>query len=150
MRGTTRTRRLRGAGFLLAGVVAFVSGCGDDDFERTDRPPPALQLTGVIQSQRVTVSPDKVGAGPVSLTISNQTDDAHTVTLAGEAQGGSRIEERVGPIAPLDTATIQKTLPQGSYEVRAGSEVATPREIRPAELTVGAQRASGNDQLLLP
>lgn len=93
----------------------------------------------------MTVSPSKEGAGPFLITISNQTDDAHTVTLEG-----SRVEERVGPIQPQDTATIQKTLPRGKYEVRAGAEQAVEREIPPAELVIGPDRDPSNDRLLLP
>ncbi len=151
MRPTTKSCRARGVAFLLTGAAALLgAGCGGDDFERKPSAPVSLELTGVIQRDRVTVSPNKVGAGPISIVISNQTDDAHTVTLGGQARGGGRIEERVGPINPLDTATIQKTLAPGSYEVRAGSQAAMPREIRPAELKVSSQRRSSSDRVLLP
>jgi hypothetical protein len=104
-----------------------------------------VELTGVIQEDRITVSPDRAGAGPIVITISNQTPDAHTVTLEGE-----QIRERVGPIPPQDTGTIQKTLTPGAYEVRAGSSVAVPKEIQPAHLEVGRERPSSSDRLLLP
>ena len=130
---------------LVAGASGVAAGCGGDDFENKPRPPSAVTLTGVIQDRGVTVSPKEEGAGPVVITISNQTDDAHTVTLEGTS-----IEERVGPIQPQDTATIQKTLPTGKYEVRAGSEQAVDKEIPPAELDIGPDRDPSNDQLLLP
>ena len=124
----------------------LASGCGGgDDFENERRPAVPIELTGVIQERGVTVSPKREGAGPFVITISNQTDDAHTVTLEGTS-----VEERVGPIQPQDTATIQKTLAQGKYEVRAGSERAVKKEIPPAELDIGPDRDSSNDQLLLP
>ncbi|MFL5867478.1 MAG: hypothetical protein ACJ766_10320 [Thermoleophilaceae bacterium] len=103
------------------------------------------ELTGVIQQDKVTVSPNSFGAGPVLITISNQTKDAHTVTLEGDT-----VKERVGPVNPEDTATIQKTLPQGTYEVRAGSAVAVPKEIQPATLKVGPERRDSSNRLLLP
>ena len=99
----------------------------------------------MIQDRGVTVSPASEGAGPFVITISNQTDDAHTVTLEGTS-----IEETVGPIQPQDTGTIQKTLPTGKYEVRAGSDQAVEKEIPPAELDIGPDRDPSNDQLLLP
>jgi hypothetical protein len=147
MRATGKTRGGRCAlAFLTAGVWAvIVSGCGEDDFENKPRPPVAIELTGVIQEDKVTVSPDRIGAGPVLITVSNQTKDAHTITLEGET-----VRERVGPINPLDTATIQKDLKPGSYEVRAGSQVALPVEIQPAELVIGRKRKDSNDRLLLP
>ena len=121
------------------------AGCGKKDFENRARPPVPVELTGVIQEDRVTVSPDKQGAGAIQITISNQTKDAHTVTLEGD-----EVSERVGPVNPLDTATIQKTLKPGQYEVRAGSSAATPKEIAPAQLTIGPKRDDSNDKLLLP
>jgi hypothetical protein len=130
---------------LFLGAALLASGCGGDDFENERRPSVPIELTGVIQERGVTVSPSKEGAGPFVITISNQTDDAHTVTLEGTS-----VEERVGPIQPQDTATIQKTLKQGTYEVRAGSEQAVEREIPPAELDIGPDRDSSNDELLLP
>ena len=130
---------------LFLGTALVLAGCGEDDFENAKRPPVPIELTGVIQERGVTVSPAKEGAGPFVITISNQTDDAHTVTLEGTS-----VEERVGPIQPQDTATIQKTLAKGRYEVRAGSEEAVEREIPSAELVIGPERDPSNDRLLLP
>jgi len=129
----------------LAIAAAIVAGCGGDDFKNEARAPIREALTGVIQNDKVTVSPSKIGAGPVEITISNQTKADHTVTLEGES-----IVERQGPVAPGDTLTIQKTLTQGSYEVKAGSEKAVPREIRPAVLRIGKERKNSNNDLLLP
>jgi hypothetical protein len=129
----------------LAIAAAIVAGCGEDDFKNEARAPIREALTGVIQDDKVTVSPSTIGAGPVEITISNQTKAVHTVTLEGES-----IVERQGPVAPGDTLTIQKTLDQGSYEVRAGSRKAVPKEIRPAVLRIGKERQNSNNDLLLP
>jgi hypothetical protein len=132
--------------FAAVAAAAVVAGCGEDDFENEPRPPVPMELTGVIQADKLTVSPSRnIGAGPFVITISNQTDAEHTITLEGES-----IVEEVGPVAPLDTATIQRTLAPGSYEVRAGSARAVRREIAPASLDVGAERKNSNSELLLP
>ena len=128
-----------------AAAAAFIAGCGEDDFANNPRPPIPLQLTGVIQDEAVTISPARIGAGPVQITISNQTDGRQTITFEGES-----VETRVGPVAPLDTASIQRTLDPGLYEVRAGSAVALPREIQPAVLRIGRERPSSSNHLLLP
>ena len=147
MRATRKTRRFRGSAALLTTglTVVLVAGCGSSDFKNKPRPPVPIELTGVIQEKKVTVSPNKVGAGPILITVSNQTKDAHTLTLEGES-----VRERVGPINPLDTATIQKTLRPGNYEVRAGSSVAVAHEIKPATLVIGKPRKDSNNQLLTP
>ena len=67
-------------------------------------------------AEGVTVCPDGRAPAPILITISNQTDNAHTVPLEGDSRGAR------GPIHPHDTATIQKTLTPGTYEIRAGPE----------------------------
>lgn len=140
-----KTRRTSAIAFITAGALSVLAGCGGDDFKREATPSLPVELTGVIQPGKVTISPKRVGAGPVAILISNQTNDAHTVTLEG-----SRIRARVGPIQPQDTATIQEDLKPGSYEVRAGSPVATPRPIAPGQLIVGRRRGDASGQLQTP
>jgi hypothetical protein len=129
----------------LAVAAVLVAGCGKEDFKNEARAPIREALTGVIQDDAVTVSPSKLGAGPVEITISNQTDRRHSITLEGKS-----VIERGGPVEPGDTTTIQKTLAPGSYEVKAGSAKAVRSEIRPAILTIGKKRKNSNNDLLLP
>jgi hypothetical protein len=136
--------RVRGCA-VAALAVALLAGCGGEDFKNEARAPIRLELSGVIQDDAVTVSPAKIGAGPVAITISNQTGVAHSVTL----EGASTVD-RAGPVAPGDTAVIQKTLEPGSYEVKAGTAKAVKREIRPAVLKIGKSRANSNNDVLLP
>jgi hypothetical protein len=129
-----------------AAAAILVAGCGSSDFENTARPPVRLQLSGVIQKDKVTVSPTRgLGAGPFAITISNQTDDRHTVKI----EGGSTTEP-AQPVAPGDTVTINRTLDPGTYQVSAGSEQAVPKEIHPATLKIGAERADSNSDLMQP
>src|SRR5687767_10322150 len=110
--------------------AALLAGCGDEDFESKARAPVPLELTGVIQEDKLTVSPaSDIGAGPFVITISNQTDDEHTVTLEGET-----LLQRAGSVQPSNTLTIRRTLEPGSYEVRAGAKRAVKQEIEPAVL----------------
>ena len=143
----TRVGRNRTA-VLLAGALCSVAlvGCGeDDDFENDPRPPIPVQLSGVITESSVSVEPRKVGAGPIVLIVSNQTQEAHTITLDGPSG-----TDEVGPINPFDTGRIQHNLEQGSYEIRAGSERARASDIEPARLTVGPKRPSSSNSVLLP
>ncbi|MEA2495999.1 MAG: hypothetical protein QOJ29_3910 [Thermoleophilaceae bacterium] len=143
MRQTVRMRKITVAAALAA---VTLTGCGGGkDFANKPRPPVPLQLTGVITKEKVTISPHKVGAGPVVISVSNQTGQSRTLTLDGQG-----LQERVGPINPLDTAQLQKTLKPGRYTVTAGSEQATANEIAPATLVIGKERASGSEKVLLP
>ena len=140
-----------GKAALVAGGLSLAlaaTGCGGgEDFANVPRPPTAVELTGVISDEAVNISPKSEGAGPIRITVANQTDRALTVTLEGED-----IEARVGPVAPQDTAEIQKTLTSGTYEVRAGSERAVniQDQIATATLEIGPERDSSDGELLLP
>jgi hypothetical protein len=132
------------ATFAVAALV--IAGCGDEDFENKARAPVAIELSGVIQKDKVLVSPARgLGAGPFQITLSNQTDQTHSVTLEGET-----VRERAGSVEPSDTVTISRDLEPGTYEVRAGSGQAVTKEIRPAVLKIGAERKDSNSDLLLP
>jgi len=128
-------------------LVLAATGCGSEEFANDPRPPSPVEMTGVITDESVTISPRSEGAGPIRITIANQTDRALTVTLEGED-----LEAQVGPVSPQDTADIQKTLTSGTYEVRAGSSRAVNIEdqIRPATIEIGPERDSSNGELLLP
>ena len=140
------TRRRRSAVAAGALLLLGFAGCRSEDFRNEPRPPIPIQLTGVITEERVTISPNVVGTGPITILVSNQTDRSHTVSLQGRG-----VNEVVGPINPLDTATIQSTLQkQGTYRVRAGSPVATAQQISPGRLVVGIGRQSSRDSVQLP
>ena len=132
--------------FLCTAGAVFVAGCGGGkDFKNNARPAVPVQLTGVITDSQVTISPRRVGAGPVILNISNQAKGAHTITLEGAGA-----TDTVGPVNPLDTAQLQQTLKPGTYTIKAGSKQATSAIIRPFTLVVGQPRTSSSNQLLLP
>ena len=130
----------------FATAAILVAGCGEDDFKNEARAPIRLELSGVVQADRVTVAPSRdLGAGPFEITLSNQTEDAHTITLEGES-----LVADAGSVEPGDTVTIRRTLEPGSYELRAGSEKAMRKEIEPAVIDIGAERENSNSDLLLP
>jgi len=140
------TARMLRVTVAAAAVALALAGCGGSkDFANKPRPPVPLQLTGVITQEKVTISPNKVGAGPVVITVSNQSGQKRMLSLDGNG-----IQEDVGPINPLDTAALQKTLKPGRYRVTAGSEAATAHSIRPATLVIGKERASASNKVLLP
>ncbi len=134
------------ATIAVAGAAIFVAGCGESDFENKARPPVRLQLSGVIQKDKVTVYPARdLGAGPFEITISNQTGQRHTVKI----EGGSTTQP-AQPVDAGDTLTIKRTLDPGTYQVKAGSEEAVRKEIEPATLNIGAERPNSNSDLMLP
>ena len=143
-----RAGRTPVAVLIVGGLAGPVAGCGGgDDFKDKPRPAVPVQLTGAITERAVSVQPNKVGAGPVTLIIANLSDQSHTVTLEG---GPKNVSEQVGPINPQDNARIQETLEEGTYTVKAGSDEASFNEIRSATLHIGPPRKSSSDRVLLP
>src|SRR3954451_5496761 len=80
-RGGGDLRHARTATGLIA-LCTSIAGCGGGkDFANDPRPPTPVNITAAISDQRVTVSPRKVGAGPVVIIIANETREAHRVTV---------------------------------------------------------------------
>ena len=137
--------RIRAVSILFAGTT-LVAGCGGGShFKNETRPPVPVQLTGVVTDRAVQISPSRVGAGPVIIVVSNQTNGAHTLTLEGNGT-----TDTVGPVNPMGTGKLQQTLKPGSYTLKAGSQQASAQSIAPGRVTVTRQRQSSSNDLLLP
>lgn len=145
---STRPKR-RTAAALTVAVTLGAAGCGGSDKHVNEaRPATPVVLSASITPQRVTVSPETIGAGPVSLLIANVTSRKQQITLQSEDSPGAGItsgQRRSGTIAPAETATLKVDLKSGRYSVRVEDE-----EIAPADFNVGKPRASAQDDLLLP
>jgi hypothetical protein len=136
-----RARRSTACALALLGALA---GCGqDEDHANRDRPAASINVTAAIIDGRINVSPRNVGAGPIRLLVTNQTDSAQEVTL--ETGGNSPGITETSSITPAATSTMEVDVPEGDYTISAAD-----RAIRPASLTVGEARPSAQDQLLLP
>jgi hypothetical protein len=136
------------APLAVAGTLAL-GGCGDSsaDYKNDPRPPGPIIITGYIDDQRVSVSPRTLGAGPISLIVTNQTGASQRVTLesAGATGSGPGIKQVTAPISPQDTATLKVDVKPGSYSVHVAGDA-----IRAARLRVGPERESAQNDLLQP
>jgi hypothetical protein len=142
-------RRTAALAPLAVTGALVLSGCGSSsaDYKNDPRPPGPIVLTGYIDDQRVSVSPRSLGAGPISLIVTNQTAAAQRVTLesAGATGSGPGIKQVTAPISPHDTATLKVDVKPGSYSVHVAGDA-----IRAARLKVGPERASAQNDLLQP
>jgi hypothetical protein len=130
-------------------LAVLVAGCGgaEASYKNEPRPPAPINVTASINPDRVSVSPNRFGAGPIVITVSNQTGSPQTVTfetneLAGK-EGGIRARTR--PIAPRDVTTLQVDVRRGTYALATRD-----RAIKAAHLVVGRPRASAQNELLQP
>jgi hypothetical protein len=125
----------------LCALVLLASSCGSDDNKNTNRPPVPINISVQLGARKVSVSPAKFGAGPITILVANQSGASQTVTI-----DGPRVKQSLGPINPEDTATLKVTVQPGEYTVSTGESAG----VRPARLTVGPERPSGQNTLLLP
>jgi len=128
-------------------MVLAVAGCGSGSSYKNDpRPPQTIVISTAILPDKVSVSPVKFGAGPVSVTVANETDASQQLSIVRKVNGQTQeTNDRTGPINPHDTATMKAELDEGDYELRVEGN-----GIEPAVISVGARRASAQNDLLQP
>jgi hypothetical protein len=123
-------------------------GCGDEeDYANQPRPPSPIVVSASISQDRISVSPRRFGAGPITLVVTNQTSRAQQLTLETDELGGAKagIQQNSGPINPGDTAQLKAELREGTYRVGVDGE-----SIAGAALRVAGERRSAQDDLLQP
>src|ERR1700752_4365228 len=90
---------------VVLGAVS-VAGCGGGaHFANNPRPAVPDDVTVYINDSRVLVSPNSVGAGPVTFIITNQSKLAQSVTI--QPSGGGSALASTAPINPQATSEIQ-------------------------------------------
>ena len=143
MRGATR----RAAAIAIAGLVALLAAaCGTTEERKNEpRPPTRIVITGSISPDRVSVSPRRFGAGPISLVVANLTDTSQQLTLEATDRSKPGVRQETAPINPRDTAELRADLVTGRYTVHV-----TGSGIRAATLRVGRPRPSAQNDLLQP
>lgn len=137
----------RAAAVAIAGATGLATvGCaGTEVRPNHPRPPIRIVITGSISTDRVSVSPRRFGAGPISLVVANLTDTAQQVTLETADRKSAGIRRETAPINPRDTAQLEANVSPGRYRVAVeggGIDAAT--------VDVGAARPSAQNQVLLP
>ena len=142
-RGTVR--RVRRVAVI---ALVFIAGCGSTpQRENLDRPPPLVVMTAAIHDDVIRVSPRAVGAGPIELVVSNQSDAPQRVTFEtdelGGRQGGNNASSST--IAASGTGRLKIDVREGVYAIRVADDA-----IRPVRVLIGPPRESGQNQLLLP
>ncbi|HEU4974795.1 MAG TPA: hypothetical protein VFT50_06860 [Baekduia sp.] len=142
--------RLLRTTIVVGAIAGSVAGCGSSDhqYRNGERPPAPIVVSASISDHEISVSPKRLGAGPITLVISNQSTAAQQITLeTSDAPGGGPgvTAVRTGPINPRETASVKADVAPGSYDLGArGSDV------RAAHLVVGHERPSSQNDLLQP
>jgi hypothetical protein len=130
-------------------VILALAGCGSDDqvYSNAERPPAPLTVTGRIDDRSIAISPQTFGAGPITILVSNQSDDVQDLVLeTDEVSGGTGgITRRSGPIPPGATGEVKADPREGTYRLSVRD-----RAVGPVTIEVGPRRESAQDELLQP
>jgi hypothetical protein len=140
-----RRRRTALLGIGLAGIAFAAAGCGSEDFANDPRPPAPIEMSAKVGDDEVRVSPIRfdgkpVGAGLASVTIANLSDKTTELTFAGPDE-----PRTTNPIIANGVLDYKIDLRPGQYTVSAADDT-----VRPMQFTVGPERPSAQNDLLLP
>jgi len=133
---------------LIGLVVLGISACGSGkQYANNPRPATPIVITAAIAHDHVSLSPNRLGAGPVELVVANETDSSQQITLETDEINGRQagVRQRTGPINPQDTASLKADLRPGSYVLHVEGV-----SIKAARLQVGPPRPSAQNQVLQP
>jgi hypothetical protein len=132
----------------IATTLALMAGCGGDgDYANKPRPPAPINVTAAITNKKVSVSPQRFGAGPIVLIISNQSSSAQEVTFETDELAGSKPGRTFSttPINPRGTATLKVDVRQGDWKLGTRDN-----GVQAAAVSVGKKRDSAQNDLLQP
>jgi hypothetical protein len=136
--------RRRGRATVLAVIAALVvvlaaAGCGRNDFKNDPRPPVPAEVAVKIANDGVGVSPKTFGAGLVNFTVANLTNQTGSLAIHGPVSAST------DKIPAGGTGSVKVEMTTGSYEASVDGIA-----LRPFRFTVGPERPSGQNDLLLP
>ena len=120
-------------------AVLAIAGCGRNDFKNDPGQPIPAEVSVKIATDGVVVSPKEFGAGLVNFTVANLTNQTGSLVIRGPVNAES------DAMGPSDTQTIKVQVKSGSYEASSNGI-----GVRPFRFTVGPERPTGQNQLLLP
>ena len=134
---------------LLPLVALIFAGCGTKERTANElRPPVPIQLNASLMPKKISLSPNQIGGGPVTLIVSNLTATEQRITFGANSPSGTselRIDSQSATIAPNNTASMKAELSEGTYSLSVEGE-----SIPTAVLNVRGERPSAQNDLMLP
>ncbi len=143
-----RATRKTSLALLPLAALAFTS-CGAQERTANElRPPMPIQLNASVMPKRISISPNRIGGGPVVLIVSNLTASDQRVTFGANSPSGTsdlRIDSQSATIEPNDTASMKANVTDGTYSLSVEGD-SIPASI----ISVAGERPSAQNDLMLP
>ncbi|MDP5034415.1 MAG: hypothetical protein NWP31_05665 [Solirubrobacteraceae bacterium] len=134
---------------LLTLPALVLVGCGTKERTANElRPPVPIQLNASLMPNKISLSPGRIGGGPVTLIVSNLTGSDQRVTFGANSPSGTsdlRIDSQSATIEPNNTALMKANLTDGTYSLSVEGD-AIPASV----LSVSGERPSAQNDLMLP
>ena len=139
---------------VLAACAAVLAACGSAGGTAASqvRPPDPVNMTVYVNDTRVSVSPRRVGAGPITFIVTNQASRAESLHIS---KGGSTLAT-TAPINPQGTTQVSVDFKPGEYTIATGTrgrndaQLSRQSSIRPTTIHIGHERASSSNDVLQP
>ena len=136
----------------LSALVLAACGSAGGQAASQERPADPVNLTVYVNDSRVSVSPTRVGAGPITFIVTNQATRAESLAIT---KGGSTLAT-TAPINPQGTTQVSVDFKPGRYTIATGpggrndAQLSRQSSIRPASLHIGHERGGSNNSVLQP
>lgn len=131
-------------GLTLAGLA--LAGCGGSNYANKPRPPSPINLSAYMSDTRVSLAPASFGAGPIVITVANQSGKPRKLTLSTDQFSSSTMRAQSSDVVtPSGTGELKLSIQPGDYQLTASGG-----GIAPASVHVGSQRTGSQNQLLQP
>jgi len=135
-------------------TALVVSACGSAGGQSpsASRPANPVNLTVYVNDSRVSVSPTRVGAGPITFIVTNQASHAESLAISMD---GSTLAS-TAPLNPQGTTQVSVNFRPGHYTIATGdqgkndAELSKQSSIRPASIHIGRERESSDNSVLQP
>jgi hypothetical protein len=145
--------RIRTIGELvLSALVLAACGSAGGQAASQARPADPINLTVYVNDSRVSISPKRVGAGPITFIVTNQASHAESLAIT---RGRSTLAT-TAPINPQGTTQVSVNFKPGRYTIATGpqgrndAQLSKSSSIRPASLHIGHERAGSSNVVLQP
>jgi hypothetical protein len=138
----------------LAMTALIVSACGSAGGQSpsASRPANPVNLTVYVNDSHISVSPRRVGAGPMTFIVTNQASHAESLAISMD---GSTLAS-TAPLNPQGTTQVSVNFRPGHYTIATGAhgkndaELSKQASIRPASIHIGRERESSDNSVLQP